>query len=46
MAGIGEYHIKKLSRNETVTVDVLCKIMTALNYSIDDIAEFSKDIHR
>lgn len=37
MAGISEYHTKKLTKNETVTTDTLCKIMAALNVSIDDI---------
>ena len=38
MVGISEYHTKKLTKNETVTTDTLCKIMAALSCSIDDIA--------
>ncbi len=43
MAGISEYHTKKLTRNESVTTETLCKIMAALDCTIDDIAEFSID---
>ena len=43
MAGISEYHTKKLTKDESVTTETLCKIMTALGCSIDDIAEFSID---
>ncbi len=43
MAGISEYHTKKLTRNEAVTTDTLGKILTALDCSIDDIIEFIPD---
>lgn len=43
MAGISEYHIKKLTRDESVTTEVLCKVMSALDCSINEIAEFSAD---
>lgn len=43
IADISEYTVKKLSKNENVTTEVLGKISKALNCSIDDIVEFTKD---
>lgn len=38
-AGISNSLIAKMGKNENVTVEVLVKICTALNCSIDDIME-------
>ncbi len=43
LAGISEYAIKKLSRNENISAEVLGKISKALDCSIDDIVEFIDD---
>lgn len=43
IAGISEYTIKKLSRNENVTTEVLGKISKALGCTIDDIVEFYEE---
>ena len=43
LAGVSEYHMKKMTRNESVPTETLCKIMGALDCSIDDIAEFEPD---
>lgn len=43
MAGISEYALKKLSRNENVSTEVLCKVSKALDCSIDDIVEYIED---
>lgn len=43
IAGISEYTVKKLSRNENVSTEVLGKISKALNCTIDDIVEFKED---
>jgi len=40
LAGINEYTVKKLSRNENVSTEVLGKLSKALGCSIDDIVEF------
>ncbi len=42
-AGISEYIVKKLTRNDNVTVEVLDKICKALNCSLDDIMELLPD---
>lgn len=42
-AGISNSLIAKMGKNENVTVDVLVKICTALNCSIDDIMELVSD---
>ncbi len=44
LAGVSEYHMKKMTRNESVPTETLCKIMGALECSIEDIAEFSADV--
>ena len=41
IAGISEYTVKKLSRNENVTTEVLGKISKALDCTIDDIVDFT-----
>lgn len=41
LAGISEYMTKKLTRNESVPVEILGKISKALDCSIDDIVEFT-----
>lgn len=43
MAGISGYTVKKLSRNENVSTEVLGKISKTLECTIDDIVEFTKD---
>lgn len=43
MAGISEYTVKKLSRNENVSAEVLGKISKALECTIDDIVEFTEE---
>jgi DNA-binding Xre family transcriptional regulator len=43
LAGITEYNVKKLSRNENVSAEVLGKISKALGCTIDDLVEFSDD---
>ena len=43
LAGVSEYHMKKMTRNESVPIETLCKIMGALDCFIDDIAEFEPD---
>ncbi len=40
IAGISEYAIKRLSKNENVSCEVLGKISKALQCGIDDIVEF------
>ena len=42
-AGISEYMTKKLTRNESVPVEVLGKISKAVGYPIDAIVEFTDD---
>ena len=37
LAGISEYTLKKLSRNESVSIEVLCKISKALGCSLEEI---------
>lgn len=43
LAGINEYTTKKLTRNESVSTEVLGKISFALGCPIDDFVEFSPD---
>ena len=43
LAGISEYAIKRLSKNENVSTEVLGKISTALGCTIDDIVDFYDD---
>lgn len=42
-AGISNYTISKMGKGENITTDVLGKICTALNCTLDDIMEFLKD---
>ena len=42
-AGISTYTISKMGKGENVTTDVLGKICTALNCTLDDIMEFIPD---
>lgn len=39
-AGISEYLIKKMTRNESVGVEVLGKICKALDCTVEDFVEF------
>lgn len=39
MAGVSHYTMNKLTRGDNVTTDVLCKVCTALNCTVDDIME-------
>lgn len=41
LAGISEYTMRRLSNNENVSTETLCKISRALGCSIDDIVEYS-----
>lgn len=43
IAGINEYNVKKLSKNENVSVEVLGKISNALGCTIDDIVEYTEE---
>lgn len=43
IAGINEYSIKKMSRNESVSAEVLGKVSKALNCTIDDIVEYTEE---
>lgn len=43
MAGISEYAIKRLSKNENVSCEVLGKISKSLGCGIDDLVEFIDD---
>ena len=43
IAGVSTYTINKLNKNENVTVEVLGKICSALNCTLDDIMEFEED---
>ena len=43
LAGINEYTIKKLTRNESVSAEVLAKICVALDCTIDDIMDFKPE---
>ena len=43
LAGLNEYTIKKLSRDELVTVDVLWKISRALGCPMEDLVDFTED---
>ena len=40
IAGISDYSVRKLSKNEDVSTEVLTKICTALNCSVTDIVDF------
>lgn len=42
-AGINEYLIKKMTRNENVSVEVLGKICKALDCKVEDFVEFIDD---
>lgn len=43
MAGITEYMMRKLTKNEHVTTEVLGKISNALNCPVEDIFEIIQD---
>ena len=43
LAGISEYMTKKLTRNESVPVEILGKISVALDCPIDEIVEFTNN---
>ena len=43
IAGVSTYTIKKLNKNDNVTVEVLGKICKALDCTLDDIMEFEED---
>lgn len=43
LAGISEYMTKKLTRNESVPVEILGKISKALDCPIDEIVAFSDE---
>lgn len=42
-AGISTTVLAKMGKNETVSMDTLAKICTALNCGLDDIVEIQKD---
>jgi len=41
LAGISEYVVKKMSRDELVTIDIIWKISQALGCSMEDLVDFS-----
>lgn len=43
LAGINEYSSKKMSRNESVSAEVFCKVSKALHCTIDEIVEYSDE---
>ena len=43
LAGISVYTVKRLTRNENVTTEVLAKISRALDCTIDDIVDYTED---
>ena len=43
LAGISVYTVKRLTRNENVTIEVLAKISKALDCMIDDIVDYTED---
>ena len=43
-AGISNYVISKMTRNENVTVETVGKICKALNCTPNDVMEFASDI--
>ena len=43
IAGISEYTVKKLSRNENVSTEVLGKLSKALECPIDDLVDYSEE---
>jgi len=44
LAGISEYTVKRLTREEIVTIDVLWKISRALNCPMEDLADFTEEV--
>lgn len=42
-AGISNYTISKMGKGENITTDILGKICTSLNCTLDDIMEFVPD---
>ena len=43
LAGISEYAVKRLSKDENVSTEVLGKVSNALGCTIDDIVEFTDE---
>lgn len=43
IAGVNHYTMRKLSRNENVTTDIIGKICTALNCKVEDIMDFIQE---
>ena len=43
LAGISVYTVKRLTRNENVTTEVLVKISKALDCTTDDIVGYTED---
>ena len=43
LAGISEYAVKRLSKDENVSAEVLGKVSNALGCTIDDIVEFTDE---
>lgn len=43
LAGVSHYTMKKLSRDENVTTDVIGKICAALECKVEDIMDFIQD---
>lgn len=44
-AGLSHYTMNKLTRNETVTTDVLAKICQAMDCGLEDILELTADVN-
>lgn len=43
LTGVSPYTIKRLTKNENVSTEVLCKISKMLGCRIDDIVEYSDE---
>lgn len=43
LAGVNHYTMRKLSRNENVSTDIIGKICVALDCKVEDIMDFIKE---
>ena len=43
LAGVNHYTMRKLSRNENVTTDIIGRICVALDCKVEDIMDFIKE---
>ena len=44
LAGVNHYTMRKLSRNENVTTDIIGRICVALDCKVEDIMDFIQEI--